>query len=225
MSKKLNNEVKTGIMIVFCILILIGVLFRMGAFDFNRQGYNISVLFNFANGIEKNAPVMLAGVEVGKVEGISIQYGDETKVALELWVDSGAKLREDSEVYISTLGLMGEKYIEITPGSRGAAFLEAGNTIVGQDPMRMEKLMAKGEAIADNLDKTLVDVRRLVSNVDDVVVTNRDEIDGIITNLESTAKNFEEFSSDIKAHPWKLISKPKKERRKKNKDEDRRNSR
>ena len=53
------------------------------------------------------------------------------------------------------------------------------------------------------------DIRKLVNNVDDMVVDNRGGIDNIIADLEATARNFKEFSEDIKHHPWKLLMKGK----------------
>ena len=66
----------------------------------------------------------------------------------------------------------------------------------------MRKLMKKADSIADNLDKTLVQIKSLVTD-------NRAKIDSIAANLESTTVNFKEFSEDIKKHPWKLLMKGK----------------
>ena len=62
--------------------------------------------------------------------------------------------------------------------------------------------MKKADAIADNLDKTLVQVKSLVAD-------NKAKVDNIAANLEQTTANFKEFSEDIKEHPWKLLMKGK----------------
>ena len=206
--KKLGNEFKVGLIVIISLLILGIIIFKTGDLDFSKEGYNIKVLFNFAGGVTANAPVRLAGVEVGKVEDIQLSYGEETKVLITLWLNADTKLRADSMANISSLGLMGAKYIEINPGSKDAPFLEADSTIVGEDPFQIERFTKKGGAIAENLDDAIKDIKRLADNVNDMIVENREEVDGIMENLEHTSENLKELSADIKKHPWKVITKP-----------------
>ena len=71
----------------------------------------------------------------------------------------------------------------------------------------MRKLMKKADAISENLDKTLAEVKKLTENVNGVVTDNKSRIENIAGNLEQTSANFKEFSEDLKHHPWKLLSK------------------
>lgn len=206
--KKMTNEFKVGLMVVLSVLTLVVIVFKTGDFDFAKKGYRIKAQFNFAGGITKNAPVRLAGVEVGKVEDIKLSFGDTTKVVTTLWLNENTRVRADSRAYISSLGLMGEKYIEINPGSKNAPFLEADSTIVGEDPFQMEWFAKKGEDIADNLEVAIKDIKTLASNVNDMVVENREEIDSIMANIEVTTENLKQLSEDIKRHPWKIVTKP-----------------
>lgn len=206
--KNLNKEFKVGLMIVVSILILVGIVIKTGDFELNKKGYNIKVQFSFAAGITENAPVRLAGVEVGKVESLYLSYGEDTKVLMNLWLNSDVKVRADSRAFISSLGLMGEKYIEINPGSKDAPFLEADSTIIGEDPFQMEWFTEKGESLADNLEIAIKDIDKLANNVNDMVIENREEIDKIMENMEVTSENLKQLSDDIKRHPWKVITKP-----------------
>jgi len=218
--KKISNEIMTGIMVVLCAGLLAFFLFKTGVINFKQDdSYELKAIFNTAGGLEKNAPVMLAGVEVGEVNDIKLDYGNETKIVLTLSLGGKAKVRTDSEASINTLGLMGEKYIEIGRGSAGAAFVEPGATIMGKDPFQFDKLAEKGEQIAETLDETLKDVRIFVNNLNGVVGDNKGGIDNIIVDMEATAKNFKEFSDDIKRHPWKLLIKGKEKKPKKEKKE------
>ena len=87
--------------------------------------------------------------------------------------------------------------------------MEEGSTLASEDPIEMRKLMKKVDVIAENLDKTLAEARALAQNLNGVVKDNRPKIDSIVIKLESTADNFNEFSDDIKRHPWKLLIKGK----------------
>lgn len=206
---KLTNEAKTGI-VVLVTLVFLGILVVMvGDFRPFDKGYTVKVTFDYTNGVDKNAPVRIAGVDVGEVKDVKLHYSDKTYVELVLYLQPGARIRTDSEIYSTTLGLMGEKYIEITPGSQGAEFVKPGSTVVGENPIRVEDLIETGKQIAENIDKTLVDVRALTQNLNLAVGDNKPKLDSIFANLELTSQNFKDFSEDIKYHPWKLIHKGK----------------
>ena len=208
--KKISNEVKTGVMIVVCLLILAGLTARVGGLSTFKKGYNLKVQFNYVSGIKKGAPVQLTGVEVGEVKDVQIDYTDEgTRVYLSAWLDRSAKVRENSKGYIATMGLMGEKYLELTSGSKDSPFLKEGSLIIGKEPLAMEEVIDKATVIADNLNEGISDLRKLTKSVDLTVVENRAKVDSIIKNMDETSKNFKEFSDDIKRNPWKLLVKTK----------------
>jgi len=217
--KKIANEIKTGIMVIICILILLFLTVKTGGAGFFKKGYLLNAQFNYASGIKKGAPVQLTGVEAGEVRDVRIDYnGDDTKVLLSLWLDKSAMPREDSKAYISTMGLMGEKYIELTRGSKESPFLKEGSLIIGKEPLAMEEVMDKAVTIADNLNAGVNDLRKLAKDVNLTLVDNRAQIDEIVKNMNDTSKNFKDFSDDIKRNPWKLLIKTKEPRKEKPKE-------
>jgi phospholipid/cholesterol/gamma-HCH transport system substrate-binding protein len=218
--KKMGNEIKTGLMIVTCILILLFLTVKTSGIGTFKKGYNLKVRFDYAGGIKKGAPVQLTGVEIGEVKDVQIRYvNGETHVIMTLWLDKSARVHEDSKAYVATMGLMGEKYLELTRGSKDSAVLKEGSLIVGKEPVVMEEMMDKATEMVDNLNAGIGDLRRLTKDVDLTLTENRSNIDGIIKNMSDTSRNFAEFSEDIKRHPWKLLIKTK-EKKAKSKKED-----
>lgn len=204
---KITNELKTGM--VVALAILVGITFWVKTTDFSGKPYRVKTYFNNAEGVKPDSIVKLSGIEVGRVEKIRFTYDPETRVELILALNTKAKVREDSIAFISTAGLIGDAYIGLTPGSPDKPFIEEGATLMSEDPVEMRKLMKKADAISENLDKTLVEVKELAQNVTGVVKDNKSRIDNIAVNLEQTSANFKEFSEDIKKHPWKLLIKGK----------------
>lgn len=202
---KISNEIKTGMVVV--VAIAVAAVFYIKTADFSGGVYKLKTYFNYAEGVKPNSIVKLSGIDVGRVESISFNYTPDTKVELILAIDSKAKVREDSIAYISQSGLIGDSYIGITAGSSDKQFMKDGAIVSSEEPVEMRKLMRKADAIAENLDKTLSEVKGLAANVNGVVSDNRPKIAGIVANLEETSANFKDFSSDIKQHPWKLLSK------------------
>ena len=199
--KKYGNEFKVGLFIVLCLIGLGVITFKTGKMNIKKEGYYLYVTFDEIAGLSKKAPVMLNGFEVGKVEDVQVSDNeDNTKITLKLWIDSKAKVRDSAEISIKTLGLMGEKYIQIS--SHSGKFIHAGSTLSGKPYMDLDALMEQTKVLTE-------EAKKLSANLNNTVEGNKDEVSGIIKNLEATSKNVEELTADLKANPWKLLSKPK----------------
>jgi phospholipid/cholesterol/gamma-HCH transport system substrate-binding protein len=199
---KASNELKTGIVIVVAVALLAGILYRTGDLSFGKRGYTVKTRFETIQGLKKFAPVRLSGLEVGEIRRLDTVYEPErTLVEAELWVQEGTKLRADSLAVVSTLGLMGEKYVEIHAGA-SPEFVKAGALIGSKETVSMDDVM-------ENAQLTLTDFRRFINNLDGVVGENRGKVGRIVDNLEETTEYFKEFAEDVKYHPWKVLAKGK----------------
>ena len=193
-------ELKVGIFIAVGILIFFIIVFSIGDVYLIRKGYTVNVIFNFANGLTESAPVRLAGVNVGQVDKINIFFDEneqKTKVKISAWINNeNLKIEQDSLAVINTLGLLGEKYLEIFPGTK-RDFLKNNDTIVGRDPISTEFLATRINDLIDSAD---------------TVMTRLKDGEGTVGKLLTEDKiynDLEEFIEDIKKHPWKLLHKPK----------------
>ncbi len=207
MKLKMTNEAKTGLLVLICVLALGALLLKVGNFSLMRKGFTLKSRLNYTAGVKKHAPVRLSGVDIGEVEAINVIYGDETIVELSLRIDEGSKIRLDSKAYVTTLGLMGEKYIEIKAGTSKTDYAKDGDTILAQDPVRLEELVQMGTQVAGQIGKMADDISKVAQHVDGAVVDNKPKVDGIFNNFEETSENFRDFSQDIKYHPWKVLAK------------------
>lgn len=204
--KKITNEFKVGLFVILCLLGLVYLTYSTGKLNVKKEGYHIYVLFDEVAGLEKKAPVMLNGLEIGKVDDIKLSYdNDRTQVMLKLWINKEAKIRENPVIAIKTLGLMGEKYIQIA-SSGGRDFIEPGATLGGKPYLDLDALLEEAQTISKDISQQ---VNKLVVSLNTTVDENKGNVSSIIKNLEVTSKNFEEFSADIKSHPWKLLFKTK----------------
>ena len=197
--KAISYEVKVGIFILIGLVILFIMIFSIGDIYIIRPGYRIKVIFNFANGIALNAPVRVAGIEVGEVDKIKIYYdttAQRTRVELSAWVKRDVVIEEDAKAVINTLGLLGEKYLEIFPG-KSKRFLEEGSVLVGTDPVSVEDMTMEAKKLLDSL--TVIAER----------LKNGEGTIGKFLTDDSVYNNIEEFTADIKKNPWKLMNKPK----------------
>ena len=112
--KNLATETKVGIFVILGIAILTFFTLKVGRIAVRETGYQVTTHVESAAGLDKNSPVRIAGVEVGKVEGIVLD-GTKAKVTLHLPVN--VKIPAGSKLFVKSAGLLGEKYIEIVPGA------------------------------------------------------------------------------------------------------------
>lgn len=200
-------ELKVGVFIMIGIAMLFMIVFSMGDINISKSVYRINVIFNFASGISLSAPVRFAGVNVGQIEAIKIiqdPKDGKTKAELKAWLDKGVNIEEDSRITINTLGLLGEKYLEIFPGTPGKPLLKDGATVIGDDPIAMEKVTENIANMTDSI-KSVVDSAKVVMDR----LKNGEGTIGKILVEEKIYNDLEAFVADIKAHPWKLLNKPK----------------
>ena len=236
---KMNNETRIGIMVAVVVLLLAALTIKTGNFNLATKGYTIKANFRNVDGVNLNSPVMFNGFEVGVVEDIQIKDKDgATLMELTLWINDKARLRDGAKAYIKNLGFMGEKYIGLTSGEPGGAYLAEGSVVIGQEPPNFENLLAEGQEIAGrlrsitqniderlqtnretldetlaNLNLTMKDLAGITENVNKRLSINDRKIDDTITNLHSLSVNLEELSYDLKLNPWKIMYRGKEKKK------------
>ncbi|MGD2246136.1 MAG: MlaD family protein, partial [Candidatus Aminicenantes bacterium] len=129
----MKREIKIGIFLTAALLLIAIFIFIVGDLGvlFRKPGYPLIVSYDSATGLEKRAVVRMAGVKVGYVRDIRLK---RRKAEVELIISSGVFVPEGSRATLASIGLLGEKHIEILPGE-GEESLEAGDTIEGVPPV------------------------------------------------------------------------------------------
>jgi len=135
------------------------------------------------------------------------------------------------------MGFMGEKYVALNSEGPGGEILQPGAVIEGKDPASLDKLLADGQIIAEQLkeasinlnerlavnkeridsivvkfDRTMDNFVSISDNLDERLNVNKDNFDHMITNLKGASVNLDELTYDLKMNPWKLLYRPKKQR-------------
>ncbi len=216
MGLKISNETKTGVLVLICLAALVGLLIKVGNFSWFKEGYILKTRFHFTGGVKKSAPIRLSGVDVGEVKNIRLlNEGNETVAEVDMWFEEGTLVRKDAKAIVSTLGLMGEKYIELQAGT-SPEFAAKGDMIAAEDPVRLEELIDIGKKVAvdigdaaKKIGTTAEDISKVANHVDEAVLENRPKLNAIFDNFEETSENFNDFSQDVKYHPWKVLMKGK----------------
>lgn len=137
--KKFDVEIAVGIFVFFGILCLAYISIKFGKINLiGDHYYPVNAAFSTVKGLKKDTVVEISGVEVGKVDSIKlVNY----EAIVKLLIRNDIELQEDAIASIRTKGLMGEKYVEITPGGSDILIESGGSLYQTEPPMDLEKLI------------------------------------------------------------------------------------
>ena len=185
---------KVGIFVFFGLIVLSVLVFKSGDFYF-KPGYAVRLIFDFVSGIDNGSPVRLAGVNVGEVKSIQVIRDAEgkTRVVATVWIAQGVLIETDADVKIKSLGLLGEKYIEIIPGSPGSPTLSDGATLEGGAPVSFEKITESGDRLIGKIETTVDNINKVVTDP-----SFQSDVKGTFSNASVVSKNMVETSVDLK---------------------------
>ena len=211
----ISTEAKVGLFVLAALIILAYMSFRVGEYGFGlKKGYPVSVVFDNATGLEKDASVQIAGVEVGRVEDISLKDG---KALVTLRILPSVKLEKDVEAKIKSYGILGDKYVDIVPGTKGETYISAGGDITRTEQQAdIDKLLRELGIIAGdvmkvtaslknvlgsaegetNLKAIVENTRSITENLNRVVTQNDEKLNLMIANLgEASAEMRKAFAA------------------------------
>jgi phospholipid/cholesterol/gamma-HCH transport system substrate-binding protein len=139
--RKLDLELVVGLFMVAGIACLGWLSVRLGGLEVLGGGrYELRALFSNAGGLKTGSSVSIAGVEIGLVRRISLE---DYHADVALAINYGTQIQEDAIAVIKTRGLIGEKFVEITPGGSDV-ILKPGERIRDTQPaLDLESLISK----------------------------------------------------------------------------------
>ena len=136
-----RTELVVGIFVLLGLAGLAYLSIRLGKLEFiGSGGYRITAEFDSVSGLKPGAVVEIAGVEVGRVENIRL---DKYRAMVGLRIAEGIVLQDDAIASIKTKGLIGEKYLRITPGGSDKIVKDGGRLRETESPVELEELISK----------------------------------------------------------------------------------
>jgi len=206
MNGSRSAEVKVGVGVILAAIILIFGVIWIGDIRFSRRWQNYTVYFEEVGGLSEGDPVTISGLELGKVNSIRLEDG---RVRTDLLIEQGVVLRSDLSVEIQSIGLMGEKYIHILPGSSGE-ILPPGSKIQGDYKAGLPEVVADVGDLMEEAKAAAQSLNRLVSGIEGNYnlgenLAKLSEVSGEILailrenrdDIRSTAKSMKSVSTDM----------------------------
>jgi phospholipid/cholesterol/gamma-HCH transport system substrate-binding protein len=200
----MSMAVKVGLFATLCLLVLAYLILRVEDVElFAPAARKIDAVFDSVAGLDDKAAVRVAGVRVGRVDGVGLD-GARARVTLRL--EQPLQLTLGTKAAIATVGLLGEKYVELIPGPREAAPLPEGAVLEGTTPPSFDDAMAKlddvvtsiqsvtgsltGEGQETNMSRLIANLEATSADIRGLVAANREQV-------TATIGNFERFSATM----------------------------
>ena len=115
---------------------------------FARNGYAVQAAFTNGGGLRRGTTVVIAGVDIGRVESVGLA---DYEAKVQMVIQQGVVLQDDTIASVKTKGLIGEKYIELTPGASDKNIQRGGILRDTQPALDLEAII--GKYIQGNLSK------------------------------------------------------------------------
>ncbi len=202
----MSLEAKVGAFVLAGLVCIASAIFLLGDYTFERR-YPLNVTFSDVSNLSKEAPVKLAGVDVGKVKDLVLDGQHAKVVAL---IRSGVDVYADAQFSIGSTGIIGSKYLQIDQGHASAGVLPPGATVAGVDPISIEKSLTQTLAklqnllddmtkegprgsLAGNLRDTVANVREMTANLNDLIVSTKPKLTAAMDRSDDITKKLDDL--------------------------------
>ncbi|HSW64206.1 MAG TPA: MlaD family protein [Dissulfurispiraceae bacterium] len=193
-------KLKVGLVITIALLILFFTVFFAGGLEniFQKKA-ELKATIRDVRGLRVGSPVWKAGVEIGTVRSIRLHPEFGTIISMKIQQDILHHVRTDSTATVQTMGLLGDKYIELTSGTTDALPVRSGDTIAGSTQLEMKDLVQEGSSSMEKITAFLAKLDRFLEKMDSGhgTVGKLMSDPALYNNLNDTAKSLARLARDM----------------------------
>ena len=139
--KRGNLELVVGVFVLVGLACLAYLALHLGKMEVFGSGYRVVANFDNISGLKSGAAVEVAGGEVGRVESIKLTRQDQAKLVMH--INPGVKIYDDAIASIRTKGIIGDKFVKLSPGSSGKPIPNGGKIRDTEGAVEWEELISK----------------------------------------------------------------------------------
>lgn len=202
MQKQSINKVKLGIFVAIGVALFLAGIYYIGETKkLFSTTFRISAMFKDVNGLQVGNNVRFAGINVGTIEAIEIITDSTVKVDMILDVKTQKFIKKDAKAIIGSDGLMGNKIMNVSPGTTAFAMVENNDMIGTTIPISLDDMLLKLKNTTDNAALITDDLAAIMGNIRsgkgtigklfmDTVFA--DNLDKTIVNVKQGTKGFKQ---------------------------------
>lgn len=195
MAATRRYEVGVGLLVLAAFALLAFMALQVGAIRGFRDRVRVSATLPDAAGLSVGGVVSIAGVQVGSVEGLVVEF-DHARVDLAL--DTSAQVRRDVILHVRARSLLGEKYLELQPISTTAPLLEDGDTLVDtRGQLEIDEMVTQLGPLLGAVDAEAL--RRALTTLTDAVNEDPARAGRMLADAEHALHNLAVASDELPA--------------------------
>ncbi len=208
-----GDEAKIGLMIFVSFVLLVVGIMVLGDYRFLHRGYTLTIMLNNVRGLHKGDPVTMLGMEVGKVQDMTLR---EDKVAVTVWIDHKFKFPIDSSAKLQSTSVMGGKCIEFQPGA-SKEYFKKGDILVGEYKPEMAELATAAQTVSQQLqlvlwqlgsvlnklspeeiNESFTSIKEAGQQLKKTTQTSSRQLERVLKNFEDLSENLNDLASSSK---------------------------
>lgn len=202
---KFVSDMRVGIVTFISLILLIsGVLFAGGDKGLLfQETVLLKAQINDISGLKKGSTVTMGGMNIGKVTNVSLLHSEEEnliEVLMQIRGDVRARVKSDSKPSIRTQGMLGDRYIEITPGSKDAEELPEGHPLMGTCTSNFDDTLSQARATLAESTKMLEAINKQQGTLGQFVYDQE-----FYQKLNDITGETNELIKDFKKNPRRYI--------------------
>jgi phospholipid/cholesterol/gamma-HCH transport system substrate-binding protein len=202
---KAQSDRWVALSVVFCSVVLVlALMLALGKFSLNGKNRLIKAHFESVSGINPNTTVKYAGATVGRVKSIevlprsaSVGQPRANHIQMVISVRQDLDLGDDVTIEIKQDGLLGGKYVGLTPGAVDAPPLAADHILQGQASVELADLAGPGKALLADLMPVAKDLKAITGKLNE-------NLPSIIAKLDSLLANGDGLLASVNTPEGKL---------------------
>ncbi len=190
----MNQALKVGAFATVVLVVLGIMILKIEDFDlFGGAKRSVYAEFGSVAGLDDKATVRVAGVRIGRVDGIGLA---DDKAKVRLVIEKDVPITEGTTARIANMGLLGDKYVVLALGPSDAPPLPDGAVIPGSTPPSFDEALAKFSKLGDSLasmtsaggegtiDRLIQNLEAVSADIRALVEANREQVDASVSNVQ-----------------------------------------
>lgn len=190
------QEMKVGLMVILAFALFLFFVFVISGIQFKKETVLYTTHLRYVGGLEVGTPVRLGGVMAGRIADIVFPEEKDQQIKLVLELEAKTPVKTDSRAYMTSIGLLGEFYVEIDPGSPDAQILPPGSEIPSLTTSSFSQLSTTMGNMAASAETTIVRINRILGprnqlyfsgileNINEIMASNARHLNQMLNNME-----------------------------------------
>ncbi|MDY0051175.1 MAG: MlaD family protein [Aliarcobacter sp.] len=194
---------KIGMFIVIFTIALLGVIFWLGKYGFEKQKFDeYSIYFEESiSGLNIGSSIKYKGFEVGSVNEIKINPDNSEEIQIDILIKKGTPIKEDNYAILGSLGITGLKYIELKGGTHESALLKVNEEGFKVIPSKVSALTSLFDSTQDITTEVMLVLNQIRKVLDD---KNIDKFSQLLLKGENSLINIEQLTEYLITNEKKI---------------------